>query len=266
MTDYESYFKEGEFEVLVTNADVALKCDDNYGVTAVTESGSQLPIQVGDRIIEIFNISVEKIDFLTQYKTILQLANNVVFMKFKRGSKDSQRMEIDNSSKDICASFFDIEWNTFTKSQMEKCKPNVDVSNIFAALFPKVGKWKANYKCIGGSGLGFQAGDSSSLYILIYKDYCFELTFVSAHPNLPVFRGKIRDGIEGHPNHHIWIYDIDDAGIGFEGFSWRGILVLERAPEAIAGKFPGDYVTGNMSLDSSAGKEHSFQVVISLVN
>ncbi len=97
--------------------------------------------------------------------------------------------------------------------------------------------------------------------MLIYKDLTFEFTFGPTNPSLCAFRCKLREGQDGHPKAHCWMFDVDDSGVGVNDISWRGVLVLQRIQEAIEGKYKGDRIIGDLQLESSEGQEQNFKIV-----
>ena len=112
------------------------------------------------------------------------------------------------------------------------------------------------------SSQGFNIGDSAPFSMLIYKDFTFEFTFGPSNPSLCAFRCKLRDGQDGHPKGHCWMFDVDDSGVGVDGTSWRGVLVLQRIQESIDGKYKGDRLVGDLQLESSEGQEQNFKIIL----
>ena len=278
--DYEYEYTDDEFELLIPKVNGNLGIQYKYeksthtfevtGVSKDEEVMKEMTVSPGDVIISIWNVSVDKCS-KDQFQEIISKSGGVVLMRFRNASSSSSQargdfdMEIDKTTSSECDKSlkkFDIDESALLA---DNSNPHEDILNAIQLFREEAGSsnsWQFHWYCLGGEGLGLNVGESGTLSILTYKDLSFELTFGTSSKCPPCnFRCKIRESKDGNPKPHVWIYDVDDGGIGVEGKCWRGVLVLSRAHEAIVGKHPGDRLVGDMGMESSAGQEQNFKVI-----
>ena len=162
-----SSLSEAEVELLVPkvnqNLCIGYKYDEVskfYEVTSIDNttsfnSNKGATVNVGDRIVGIWNITVDKCTY-AQFQDIVLKSGGVVLLKFKRADgceseNDHMKMEISSSS-----SLNNFEAIDESKLLSGSGKPVEDVPNIISTFTSKDASksWDSRWYCLGGNGLG----------------------------------------------------------------------------------------------------------------
>ena len=253
-----------EFEYLVPKIEnqlciafqhiVNLKCFQVTSVDEKVNNNKLYSVKVNDKIVEVWGISVSKIS-PSQLKKIINLSCDSVLIKFSRDLEGTDTISTDKKNLNQQINDTESIWNKLQNINIDQSLV-VESKNIMSKLISSKNH-KLFWKCLGGHGLGFKSGESSSFYLNFFGDHTFEFSFGKSRSEGP-FRFKIRQESQGHPSIHNWVYDIDDGGILYCQANWRGVLFLERTVL----KSNIEIIAGDMSLESSDGKEHSFKLYI----
>jgi len=263
-----------EFDSLVPKSSfdgelcVKLTADSNQVVVSDVLYSTDKRIQplVGDKVSAVWGIPIEKLNLSSQINAIIQASGDSVLMRFKREKTDDSFeipgvKRIDEVEQRSFFPTFSIS-NEIVLNSID----NSDCDNIFDCIRKTSDGskyWRSSWAVQGGDGLGISSQARGVLPLLIHNDNSFEFKFDlnKKFPESGKYRGRIRNSPHGHPQPHLWLYDVDDGGLPIRGANWRGTLVLKRRTEAIEGKFSGDCVDGDLLLESSSGYEQSFKIL-----
>ena len=219
---------------------------------------------IGDKLVSVWGSSASNLTS-SQLKDIITKSGESIVMKFTTLQRSNDISDKENDSK---ATFF--PQFSFSAEDLTKAVPNDDCEDIMSVFrSPKTadGKgWTGAWSYVSGEGLGIRKGQGSVLPMVIHDDLSFEFR-LGPQKDFPGtgtgFRGRI--GPCGHPQPHMWMFDIDDGGIPNDGENWRGVLVLKRSQEAVFGKFLGDCVEGELSLENSERNELIIRILFWLL-
>ena len=172
----DSTLSAAEIELLVPkvggNLCIGYKFDENtksYEVTSIDDnvkSSTKNKVNIGDYIIAIWNISVDKCTF-AQFQDIVGKSGCVVLLKFRQANhasgSDQLKMEEVSSSSSLNTLDVIDDSRLIPSSSGKQAE---DVPNIISTLSAKhvSNAWDNRWYCLGGDGLG-----NSGIFL---PDYC----------------------------------------------------------------------------------------------